>query len=192
MSPPRVLSCTDPPVRERAPPEEGRTAEHPWCTARSLEVCRRLPPTAYIYKTADEKIRNHAQLGLLGSHEVMGLMVGGLFRWDDQEYTLVRDVVTTDLDSDMLGVRFRSDGFKGLIDSLDDLDFNYRIVGWYHSHPGIGCFLSHIDHSTQSGIFNQTHHSALVVDPKQKEIEVYSGRDLTSFRVYWDRFQDPF
>jgi proteasome lid subunit RPN8/RPN11 len=140
---------------------------------------------------AEEKIRNHAQQGLDSSHEVMGLMVGGLFSWEGREYTLVRDVVTTDLESDLLGVRFHADGFSGLIDSLDDLDFNYRIVGWYHSHPGIGCFLSHIDHGTQRGIFNQPHHSALVLDPMQKELELYCGTELTSFRIYWDKFQNP-
>jgi proteasome lid subunit RPN8/RPN11 len=131
-------------------------------------------------------------VGLNASHEVMGLMVGGAFEWDGKPYTLVRDVVTTELKSDMLGVRFDENGFLGLIDSLDDLDFNYRIVGWYHSHPGIGCFLSQVDHNTQRGIFNQLHHSALVIDPSLQELEVYSGMERVSFRIYWDRNQDPY
>ena len=41
-----------------------------------------------------------------------------------------------------------------------------NIVGWYHSHPGYGCWLSGIDVSTQS--LNQGFQDpylAIVVDP---------------------------
>jgi proteasome lid subunit RPN8/RPN11 len=41
-----------------------------------------------------------------------------------------------------------------------------NIVGWYHSHPGYGCWLSGIDCQTQ--MINQTHQEpwlAIVVDP---------------------------
>ncbi|MFB0560030.1 MAG: hypothetical protein ACETWM_02175 [Candidatus Lokiarchaeia archaeon] len=40
------------------------------------------------------------------------------------------------------------------------------IVGWYHSHPGFGCFLSSIDIETQVGLQRMFPQSvALVVDP---------------------------
>ncbi|MBS7250738.1 MAG: Mov34/MPN/PAD-1 family protein [Candidatus Freyarchaeota archaeon] len=59
------------------------------------------------------------------------------------------------------------------------------IVGWYHSHPGFGCFLSPIDVDTQSGLqkmFPQC--VALVVDPYDF---VISGRPsdakIEMFRV---------
>ncbi len=188
---PSVISCEGEPPREREPPGEERTSMHPWCSDASREVCENSPPRTYIYKIAEEKMRNHARQGLEARQEVMGLMVGGVFTWQGREYTLIRDVVTTDLESDMVSVRFHADGHSGLIDALDDLDFNYRIVGWYHSHPGIGCFLSHVDHGTQRGIFNQSYHSALVLDPERRELEVYSGMDLISFRLYWDNFQNP-
>jgi COP9 signalosome complex subunit 5 len=41
-----------------------------------------------------------------------------------------------------------------------------NVVGWYHSHPGYGCWLSGIDVSTQ--MLNQTYQEpflAVVIDP---------------------------
>ena len=41
-----------------------------------------------------------------------------------------------------------------------------NVVGWYHSHPGYGCWLSGIDVSTQ--MLNQTYQEpflAIVIDP---------------------------
>ncbi len=62
------------------------------------------------------------------------------------------------------------------------------IVGWYHSHPGFGCFLSSIDVDTQMGLqkmFSQC--VALVVDPHDF---IFSGRpgdaEVKMFRVQDD------
>ncbi len=38
-------------------------------------------------------------------------------------------------------------------------------LGWWHSHPSFGCFLSTTDVNTQSNIFYEPYHVALVVDP---------------------------
>ena len=40
------------------------------------------------------------------------------------------------------------------------------MVGWYHSHPGYGCWLSAVDVSTQKSFEQQGERSvAVVVDP---------------------------
>jgi proteasome lid subunit RPN8/RPN11 len=63
------------------------------------------------------------------------------------------------------------------------------IVGWYHSHPGFGCFLSSIDVETQVGLqrmFPQC--VALVVDPHDF---IMSGRpsnaEVKMFQVQDDK-----
>ena len=60
-----------------------------------------------------------------------------------------------------------------------------RIVGWYHSHPGYGCWLSNIDVQTQS--LNQNYQDpylAIVVDPKKslknKSLEIGAFRTLNN------------
>lgn len=49
-----------------------------------------------------------------------------------------------------------------------------RIVGWYHSHPGYGVFLSEIDLETQSKLLQFSPFVvALVVDPEINEFGIW-------------------
>jgi 26S proteasome regulatory subunit N11 len=49
-----------------------------------------------------------------------------------------------------------------------------RIVGWYHSHPGHGLFLSQTDLQTHMGFHQFTPYAvSLVVDPKSGEFGMW-------------------
>jgi len=50
-----------------------------------------------------------------------------------------------------------------------------RIIGWYHSHPGHGVFLSATDRATQSLWFAQEWKVAIVVDPIRDEYQAFTG-----------------
>lgn len=55
-----------------------------------------------------------------------------------------------------------------LVDIHDQLDTNYKgqkIVGWYHTHPSMGVFLSHYDTWLHSHFFPEPWQVALVVEP---------------------------
>jgi proteasome lid subunit RPN8/RPN11 len=54
-----------------------------------------------------------------------------------------------------------------------------RIVGWYHSHPGYGVFLSATDRATQSLWFAQEWKVAIVVDPVRGEYQAFTGASGT-------------
>ncbi|VDO39224.1 unnamed protein product, partial [Onchocerca flexuosa] len=64
------------------------------------------------------------------------------------------------------------------------------VVGWYHSHPGYGCWLSGIDVSTQA--LNQQFQEpfvAIVVDPIRT---MSAGKvDLGAFRTYPKGYKPP-
>lgn len=51
------------------------------------------------------------------------------------------------------------------------------IVGWYHSHPGHGIFLSGTDLNTQRLCFKQIWQIAVVYDPLRREIGFFYGAD---------------
>ena len=196
--PAKITSWNESRPRERPPPLEERISNHRWFTDRMNEIYlenRDFLPL-YVQRIAEEKMRNHALEGMRRSHEVMGLMMGGRFEWQGKEYAMTRDVVTTELEASEYHVRFDHDALEGLFESLDDLDFDYSIVGWYHSHPGIGCFMSDTDISTQEGAFNMPHHSALVLDPVRREMEAYcliDGKvEARPMGIYWDLHQDPY
>jgi proteasome lid subunit RPN8/RPN11 len=50
-----------------------------------------------------------------------------------------------------------------------------QIVGWYHSHPNHGVFLSAVDRKTQSLWFAQEWKIAIVIDPIRGEHQAFTG-----------------
>ena len=200
MSMPVITARDDVVIRERPPPPRERTKMHKWLSGRSLEryatqearasscTCRRWP------KAEDPE-------PCPGPHgrgkEVMGFLLGRCAGTREGKYTLVRDVATTDLGRHRaVSVRFRRSAFDKLFEELDSCDFKYVIVGWYHSHPSYTCFMSATDIQTQRTMFNQRYHSAIVIDPVNKEIEAfYRENDRVEsrpFAVYWDEHQNPY
>ena len=65
-----------------------------------------------------------------------------------------------------------------------------NVVGWYHSHPGYGCWLSGIDCSTQ--MLNQQFQEpflAIVIDPVRT---VAAGKvEIGAFRTYPENYKPP-
>ncbi len=139
------------------------------------------PVDLYISEKAFKKLLTHCYDYAEERKEVMGLMVGDRYKWKDKEYTKVDDVVTTDLDSSSVYVRFNREGFEALFEELDKLPKDYIIVGWYHSHPGHTTFLSATDIRTQEAMFNQDFHSAVVVDPINVQMQAFGVKDGRSY-----------
>lgn len=150
----------------------------------------------YISKCAEARMRNHALSARGDKKEVMGFLLGDIRTWKGTTYVVARDIVTTDLNATNVSVRFDRAGFEKLFASLDDSGFDYVIVGWYHSHPGHGCFMSKTDINTQNTMFNNPWNFAIVVDPVNFDVGAFALRDgkITeiSFAVYWMDFDDPY
>lgn len=104
-------------------------------------------------------------------YERIGLLIGSLL--DDGLW--VNDIVLGgDGDSETSCVvsarklaRVADDIIKGKLDG--------RIVGWYHSHPGYGIFMSDTDLNTQSKLLQFSPFVvALVVDPEINEFGIWA------------------
>ena len=117
---------------------------------------------------------DHADAGLDSDIEVMGLMIGRFYRDEHGIYAIVDRPVSSKLISDRFGVSFDKDSMEELFDSLD-MDDGESIVGWYHSHLDIGCFMSPTDITTQNGLFGGECGFALVIDPVRKEIKIFDS-----------------
>ena len=62
-----------------------------------------------------------------------------------------------------------------------------RVVGWFHSHPGIGAFFSGTDRRTQAAFFTQPWHLGWVIDPVRGEEAWFAGaeaHDVVQSRVF--------
>ncbi len=135
----------------------------------------------YMTQNVVEKIVAHCILYADRKLECMGFMLGDRFKWGEKEYAVVKDVVTTDLDTTAVSVRFKREGFAKLFAQLEKLDYDYIIVGWYHSHPGYSCFLSDTDIETQRRMFKNPHQAAVVCDPVRMELKAFKMVDEANY-----------
>lgn len=193
MHRPRIVGETRRAIEEREPPEEAGLAPHVWLTEDSRAMFDRTaasgrPFDLYLSMPGEKKIREHALKYAPRRLEVMGFMLGEVARWNGKEYSIARDVVTTELMSTSSKVRFDPEGLPQLFHGLDDSGFDYILVGWYHSHPGHTCFLSGTDLETQRTMFSQPFHIALVVDPINEEVKAFrlagDGYEEVSFAMF--------
>ncbi|MCL2786557.1 MAG: hypothetical protein FWD81_05005 [Methanomassiliicoccaceae archaeon] len=128
----------------------------------------------FVSEDAMNDMIEHAERGAASNEEVMGLLAGNMYADGDGPYAVVSKVVTSGLLSDDVSVRFDPSEMETLFDALDDLDFDYVIVGWYHSHLGIGCFMSETDVATHASAFGSAGY-AMVIDPMKDEIRMFKG-----------------
>merc|ERR1719394_1703391 len=98
--------------------------------------------------------------------EVMGLMLGQFV--DDYTINCV-DVFAMPQSGTSVSVEAVDPVFQTkMLDMLQQTGRGEMVVGWYHSHPGFGCWLSSTDINTQSSFEALNSRAvALVVDPIQ-------------------------
>ena len=116
--------------------------------------------------------------------EIFGYLIGNILKWDDKIYVKIEDVLF------ILGAIHSEDfstaqieGTAGKYESKfqrlkkKSQNSSLRIVGWWHSHPDFGCFLSNTDLTTQKYFFPESYQVALVVDPIRDELGFYTLAD---------------
>ncbi|WVF71441.1 hypothetical protein IAT40_006245 [Kwoniella sp. CBS 6097] len=120
--------------------------------------------TVHISALALLKMLKHGRAGV--PMEVMGLMLGEFV--DDYTISCV-DVFAMPQSGTTVTVESVDHVFQTkMLDMLKQTGRPEMVVGWYHSHPGFGCWLSSVDINTQQS-FEQLHPRAVavVIDPIQ-------------------------
>jgi len=98
--------------------------------------------------------------------EVMGLMLGEFI--DDYSVRVV-DVFAMPQSGTGVSVEAIDEAFQAsMLEMLNQTGRDEPVVGWYHSHPGFGCWLSGVDINTQASFERLAKRAvAVVVDPIQ-------------------------
>ncbi|PNW88033.1 hypothetical protein CHLRE_01g011500v5 [Chlamydomonas reinhardtii] len=118
----------------------------------------------YISSLALLKMLKHGRAGV--PMEVMGLMLGEFV----DDYTVrVVDVFAMPQSGTGVSVEAVDPVFQTkMLDMLKQVGRPEMVVGWYHSHPGFGCWLSGVDINTQQSFEALNNRAvAVVVDPVQ-------------------------
>ncbi|VDL83123.1 unnamed protein product [Nippostrongylus brasiliensis] len=133
------------------------------------------------------KMVMHARRG--GNLEVMGLMQGRV----DGNAFIIMDTFALPVEGTETRVNAQAQAYEYMsvyTDLCETEGKKEKVVGWYHSHPGYGCWLSGIDVATQS--LNQQFQEpwvAIVVDPLRT---MSAGKvDIGAFRTYPQGYQPP-
>lgn len=110
------------------------------------------------------KMLKHGRAGV--PLEVMGLMLGEFV--DDYTVNVV-DVFAMPQSGTGVTVEAVDSVFQAkMMDLLSITGRGEYVVGWYHSHPGFGCWLSNVDVSTQQSFEKMNKRCvAVVIDPIQ-------------------------
>jgi len=118
----------------------------------------------YISSLALLKMLKHCRAGV--PLEVMGLMLGEII--DDYAIKVV-DVFAMPQSGTSVSVESVDPVYQqDMLDMLKQTQRSEVVVGWYHSHPSFGCWLSSVDINTQQS-FEQLNPKcvAVVIDPIQ-------------------------
>lgn len=86
-------------------------------------------------------------------------------------------VKATQVNSSYRTLTFTHDSWAQLHQQLTNRFPGHQVVGWHHTHPGFGIFLSQQDEFIHRHFFDQPWQVALVVDPRRGELGFFQWRE---------------
>ncbi|XP_050456368.1 COP9 signalosome complex subunit 5 isoform X1 [Cataglyphis hispanica] len=157
-----------------------RKEQHDILTAKPWEKDPHFFKDIKISALALLKMVMHARSG--GTLEVMGLLLGKVAA----NTMIVMDSFALPVEGTETRVNAQAQAYEYMtayIEAAKQVGRQENAIGWYHSHPGYGCWLSGIDVSTQ--MLNQNFQEpfvAIVIDPVRT---ISAGKVcLGAFRTY--------
>jgi len=103
--------------------------------------------------------------------EVGGFLLGQI-RKKTNEYDVTVDkfVPITTSEQNVYTVEFASNAWVELAELQEDHP-EMELIGWFHTHPGHGLFLSRPDLKIQHGFFSKDHQIAMEIDPLTEHLD---------------------
>lgn len=99
-------------------------------------------------------------------HEIGGVLIGGFYRNDERSFVEVTDIIEAENAAGTdISLTFTHETWEHIHDQAARRGGDAQIVGWYHTHPGLGVFMSKQDEFIHSSFFADPWHVAIVYDP---------------------------
>jgi proteasome lid subunit RPN8/RPN11 len=132
--------------------------------AAKVKVRVSIQPVVVMEAEVARKIRQHARSSMKA--EVCGVLIGNN---EHERMTVEACIAGINAAQGGAHVTFTQDTWEHIY-KIKDKDFpEHKIVGWYHSHPGFGVFLSEHDLFIQQNFFSNPQQIAWVYDPHTDE-----------------------
>ncbi|MGA8858336.1 MAG: Mov34/MPN/PAD-1 family protein [Candidatus Bathyarchaeia archaeon] len=102
--------------------------------------------------------------------ERIGLLMGAL----EDESLWVNDIIAGGNETNEVSCVFPAQRLAQVANDIVEGKIEGRIVGWYHSHPGHGLFLSQTDLQTHMGFYQFSPYAlSLVAEPSSGEFGIW-------------------
>jgi proteasome lid subunit RPN8/RPN11 len=132
----------------------------------------------YIHEITINHIKN---LCKNSDKEIFGYLIGLILKWNDNKYIIIKEQIY--IENTVRSNVFETSQIEGTAGEYEKefqklkhniKDKNLRVLGWWHSHINLGCFLSITDIHTQEYFFPAPYQVALVVDPIRDEFKFFT------------------
>ena len=118
-----------------------------------------------------EKMQAHARQEIL--REQAGILYGQAYLDEKRRhYLAVTSSFAVDTQADSVHFKFHHASWEQVWSKIEP---GANVVGWYHTHPDMGVFLSQTDLRTQQLYFQAPWQIAIVIDPVSRETGVFCG-----------------
>lgn len=132
---------------------------------------RQVPLLAFLHQSCVAAMQSHAGQDIL--REQAGILCGQAYLDPGgQLYIEVATAVAVETVNTPSYFRFHEKSWQAVWNRMGR---DANILGWYHSHPGMGIFLSATDLRTQQLYFGAPWQIAVVLDPVSRELGVFCG-----------------
>lgn len=118
------------------------------------------PSRIILSKTLQEEIEAHAYSDL--DFELGGMLFGKIVA---NKTEILGFVPALKASKEQVSLTFTHEVWEEILQEGAERFPDYRIVGWYHTHPAFGIFLSDYDSFIQENFFSGKAQLALVIDP---------------------------
>ncbi len=140
----------------------------------------------WIASDAHQRVLAHAQTNT--QVELCGVLIGQVQRDAFGPFAVVEDIIEgKHAQNQGAQVTFTQDTWSHIFAEADQRHQGKRIIGWYHTHPGFGIFLSPMDMFIQENFFNLPWQVAFVVDPLagKEGMFVWRNGEAAPAGQYW-------
>jgi proteasome lid subunit RPN8/RPN11 len=159
-------------------PDAGRVAasEYPQRELPPVEGQRRPGFQVVARRSVLNNIYRHGHAS--PNREVCGILVGNVYRDEVGPLLYLEASIRGEYaGSQDTQVTFTPETWAYVQDEMDRHHADRRILGWYHTHPGFGIFLSGMDLFIQENFFSLPWQVAFVYDPVSGEEGVFVWRE---------------
>jgi proteasome lid subunit RPN8/RPN11 len=126
---------------------------------------------AFVRQDVMQRLREYASTAL--DYELGGVLVGHSGKSSRRSFILIEDFIPARKGvSRRASFEFTNEAQTEIHEVMESQFKGSQIVGWFHTHPGYGIFLSSADQFIDEHYFNGKFHVAMVLDPRKADVEV--------------------